>query len=68
MKGWNLQYPNAGQVGSGSAKLDSPTMGRWFNTDLRNNAAGRRVSAQEPFTLRDFPLRFGNVRFPGYQT
>jgi hypothetical protein len=67
MKGWNIQYPNAGQVGSGSAQLDSPTMGRWFNTDLWNNAAGRRVSAQEPFTLRDFPLRFGDVRVPGYQ-
>ncbi len=68
MKGWNIAYPNANQVTPGSAQLENPTMGQWFNTDLWNNpATGRRVSAQEPFTLRDFPLRFGNVRVPGYQ-
>ena len=67
MKGWNIQYPNAAQVGTGSAKLDDPTVGQWFNTDLWNGAGGRRVSSQEPFTLRDFPLRFGDVRVPGYQ-
>jgi hypothetical protein len=68
MKGWNIAYPNANQVTPGSAQLENPTMGQWFNTDLWNNpATGRRVAAQEPFTLRDFPLRFGNVRVPGYQ-
>jgi hypothetical protein len=28
---------------------------------------GRRVTAQEPFTLRDFPTRFSDVRVPGYR-
>jgi hypothetical protein len=68
MKGWNIQYPNAAQVSNGSAALDNPTMGQYFNTDLwRNSATGRLVPAQEPFTLRNFPLRFSDVRLPGYQ-
>ncbi|MBI2686765.1 MAG: TonB-dependent receptor [Acidobacteria bacterium] len=67
MKGFNINYPNAAQVQPGSAALDNPTIERYFNTGLWNDANGRRVGAQEAFTLRTFPLRFSNVRLPGYQ-
>jgi hypothetical protein len=68
MKGWAAPYPNAAQVRPGSAKLSDPTVAQWFDTSLWNDpATGRRVSAQEPFTLRTFPLRFSDVRLPGYQ-
>jgi hypothetical protein len=68
MKGWNIAYPNANQVINGSAALDNPTNSKYFNTDLWvNSATGRLVPAQEPFTLRTFPLRFSDVRLPGYQ-
>ncbi len=68
MKGHAIAYPNAPQISSGSAVLDKPTIGQYFNTDLwRNSATGRLVPAQEPFTLRNFPLRFSDVRIPGYQ-
>ncbi|MBL8241795.1 MAG: TonB-dependent receptor, partial [Bryobacterales bacterium] len=68
MAGATVVYPNAAQVSSGSAKLDNGTLGKWFNTDLWvNSATGRFVGAQEPFTLRTFPLRFSDVRTPGYQ-
>lgn len=67
MKGWNIAYPNANQVSNGSAALENPTLAKYFNTDLWTNpATGRLVPAQEPFTLRNFPLRFGDVRLPGY--
>ena len=67
MKGWNINYPNAAQVRSGSAKLSSPTIPQWFDTSLWNDASGRRVGTQEPFTLRTFPIRFSDVRLPGYE-
>ncbi|MGH9723213.1 MAG: TonB-dependent receptor domain-containing protein, partial [Bryobacteraceae bacterium] len=68
MKGWAVNYPNAAQVQPGSAKVAEPAIGQWFNTSLWNDpATGRRVGAQEPFTLRTFPLRFSDVRLPGYQ-
>ena len=68
MKGWNINYPNANQVSTGSAALDNPTVGKYFNTDLWvNPGTGRFVPAQEPFTLRTFPQRFADVRLPGYQ-
>ncbi len=68
MKGWNIAYPNANQLSAGSAALDNPTNAKYFNTNLWTNpATGRPVPAQEPFTLRDFPLRFADVRLPGYQ-
>jgi hypothetical protein len=68
MKGWNIAYPNANQVANGSAALDNPTLAKYFNTDLwLNPATNRFVPAQEPFTLRNFPLRFSDVRLPGYQ-
>ena len=68
MSGWAAPYPNAAQVTPGSAKLDNPAIGQWFDTSLWNDpATGRRVSAQDPFTLRTFPLRFSDVRLPGYK-
>jgi len=67
MRGWAVAYPNAAQVASGSAKIDNPAIPQWFNTALWNDASGKRVPAQEPFTLRTFPLRFSDVRLPGYQ-
>ena len=66
-KGWAVAYPNAAQVQPGSAKLSDPIIAQWFNTSLWNDAGGKRVAAQEPFTLRTFPLRFSDVRLPGYQ-
>jgi len=68
--GWAIDYPNAKQVTAGSAKLSGSeqTRDRWFNTSLWNDpATGRPVRAQQPFTLRDFPTRFGDVRVPGYE-
>jgi len=67
MKGWNIQYPNVGQYQPGSAKLENPTIEKYFNTDMFRNPATGRFEAQEAFTLRNFPLRFGDVRLPGYQ-
>jgi hypothetical protein len=68
MSGWAAPYPNAAQVKPGSAKLDNPTIGQWFDTSLWDDpATGKRVSAQEAFTLRTFPLRFSDVRLPGYK-
>ncbi|MFN7923053.1 MAG: TonB-dependent receptor [Bryobacteraceae bacterium] len=67
--GWVVDYPNAPQNAAGSAKLDpgQRTVARWFNTSLWRTADGRPVATQEPFTLRSFPLRFGDVRRPGYE-
>ncbi|MGH9658440.1 MAG: TonB-dependent receptor domain-containing protein, partial [Bryobacteraceae bacterium] len=66
-KGWTLDYPNAAQVKPGSAQLSSPTLDKVFDTSLWiDPATGRNVPAQEPFTLRTFPTRFGDVRIPGY--
>jgi hypothetical protein len=68
MKGVAAPYPNAAQVRPGSAKLENPTIEQWFDTSLWNDpATGRRVGAQEPFTLRTFPQRFSDVRLPGYK-
>jgi len=68
--GWAIDYPNAAQVAPGSAYLPSGerTLDRWFDTGLWTNpATGRLVPRQEPFTLRTFPTRFGDVRVPGYR-
>lgn len=68
MRGFAAPYPNAAQVRPGSAKLDNPSIGEWFDTSLWNDpATGRRVGAQEQFTLRTFPQRFSDVRLPGYE-
>ncbi len=66
-KGWAVAYPNAAQVQPGSAKLSDPTISQWFNTSLWKDASGKFVAAQEPQTLRTFPLRFSDVRVPGYK-
>ena len=64
----SVKYPNAAQVRPGSAKLDDPTIAQWFDTSLWiDPATNRRVAAQEPYTLRTFPLRFSDVRLAGYQ-
>jgi hypothetical protein len=67
--GWAVAYPNAAQVQPGSAKLSSSerTFTRWFNTSLWETSTGQRVPQQPPFTLRNFPTRFSDVRVPGYQ-
>lgn len=66
--GWVADFPNAKPVRNGSANLGgAATFGRYFDTSLWDDANGRRVQAQEPFTLRDFPTRFADVRVPGYQ-
>lgn len=67
MKGWAIAYPNAAQTAPGSAKADNPTIAQWFNTSLWNDSTGKRVAAQEPYTLKTFPLRFSDVRLPGYE-
>jgi hypothetical protein len=61
--GWTIDYPNARQVRPGSASLPSSqrTFAHYFDTSLWEPVA------QEPFTLRDFPTRFSDVRAPGYQ-
>jgi len=39
-------------------------MFRWFDTSLwQDPATGRSIPAQAPFTLRQFPTRFPDVRF-----
>src|SRR5260370_10231988 len=39
-------------------------MFRWFDTSLwQDPATGRSIPAQAPFTLRNFPTRFPDVRF-----
>ena len=68
MSGWAINYPNAAQVAPGSAQLDNPTVGKWFNTSLWiDPATGKYVPAQDSRTLRNFPTRFGDVRLPGYK-
>jgi hypothetical protein len=68
MRGWAVNYPNANQVKTGSAKLDNPSIAQWFDTSLWTDpATNKRVPAQEAYTLRTFPLRFSDVRLPGYQ-
>lgn len=61
-RGWVWDYPNAIQTTAGSAKLSNPTREKWFDTSLWQGA-----KAQEAYTLRNFPTRFGDVRGPGYK-
>ncbi len=67
--GWAVDYPNAAQIRPGSAKLPAGqrTNTRWFDTSLWRTASGAPVPTQEPQTLRTFPLRFSDVRRPGYK-
>lgn len=67
-KGWAIDYPNANQIAPGSASISNQSLDRAFDTSLWiNPATGRPVPVQEPFTLRQFPSRFGDVRVPGYK-
>lgn len=67
--GWVVDYPNAPQVKPGSAKLDSPSFYRVFDTSLWNDpATGRPVALPNlSYELRTFPYLFSNVRRPGYK-
>ncbi|MBI3471749.1 MAG: hypothetical protein HY013_10360 [Candidatus Solibacter usitatus] len=68
--GWNVTYqggfpidfPNAAPLAARSAKLssDQRSLFRLFDTSLFPKVAG-----PAPFTLRDFPTRFPDVRFMG---
>ena len=62
-----VDYPNALQNAPGSAKLANPTNKQWFNTSLWKKADGTPIPLSEPFTLRNWPFLFSNVRRPGYQ-
>ena len=65
--GFPLPFPNAAPVEARSAKLsgDRKTRELWFDTSLwRDPGTGRVVPAQAPFTLRSFPTRFPDVRYP----
>jgi len=61
------EYPNALQNAPGSAKLDNPTRKQWFNTALWKKPDGTPIALPEPYTLRNFPYLFSDVRRPGYQ-
>ncbi|MCC6585297.1 MAG: carboxypeptidase regulatory-like domain-containing protein [Bryobacterales bacterium] len=66
--GFPIAFPNAAPVAARSAKLPAGerTLLRWFDTSLwRDPATGRPIPVQAPFTLRDFPTMFPDVRFPG---
>jgi hypothetical protein len=68
--GWAMDYPNAKQVvdGDGRPTEAQKAAGYLFNVDLWTDpATGKRVAAQEAFTLRDFPTRFSAARVPGYK-
>src|SRR5262245_43946052 len=69
--GFPFDYPNAGQIEARSARLNDserdkrsrtgsfdPSEDKWFDTSLFPNRA------QAPFTLRNFPTRFPDVRSP----
>lgn len=68
--GWNItaqsgfpvDFPNAAPLQARSAKLpvDQRSLTRWFDTSLFP-----RVAGPAPFTLRNFPTRFPDVRFMG---
>jgi hypothetical protein len=60
--GYPIDFPNAAPLAAQSAKLpsDQQSFYKWFNTALFP-----KVSGPAPFTLRNFPTRFPNVRFMG---
>lgn len=60
--GFPIDFPNAAPLEARSAKLDSGqrTLTRWFDTSLFP-----RVAGPAPFTLRNFPTRFPDVRYMG---
>jgi hypothetical protein len=60
--GFPIDFPNAAPLNARSARLpsDQRTLERWFDTSLFP-----RVAGPAPFTLRNFPTRFPDVRFMG---
>ncbi|MGH9627531.1 MAG: hypothetical protein ACRD7E_04100, partial [Bryobacteraceae bacterium] len=65
--GFPVPFPNAAPVAARSAVLPGSerTRERWFDTSLwQDPETGRMVPAQAPFTLRNFPTRFPDVRLP----
>jgi hypothetical protein len=64
--GFPAPFPNAAPVAARSAALGAGerTRERWFDVTLWRDASGRPVPVQAPFTLRNFPTRFGDVRLP----
>jgi len=57
-------------VAARSAKLskDKRDLFRWFDTSLwQDPATGKNIAAQAPFTLRNFPTRFPDVRFSDHR-
>ncbi|MBI4905834.1 MAG: carboxypeptidase regulatory-like domain-containing protein [Acidobacteria bacterium] len=60
--GFPIDFPNAAPLEARSAKLPSGerSLARWFDTSLFP-----RVAGPAPFTLRNFPTRFPDVRFMG---
>lgn len=60
--GYPIDFPNAAPLAAESAKLpsDQQSFLKWFNTALFPKVAG-----PAPFTLRNFPSRFPDVRFMG---
>ncbi len=63
-RGFPVDFPNAAPLEARSAKLDSSnrTLERWFDTSLFP-----RVAGPVPFTLRNFPTRFPDVRYMGFR-
>ena len=59
--GFPIDFPNAAPLTNQSARLsgDGQSIYHWFNTALFPK------TAQAPFTLRNYPSRFPDVRFPG---
>jgi hypothetical protein len=62
--GFPIDFPNAAPLEARSAKLpsDERTLERWFDTSLFP-----RVAGPAPFALRNFPTRFPDVRYMGFQ-
>ncbi|MBY0507158.1 MAG: carboxypeptidase-like regulatory domain-containing protein [Bryobacteraceae bacterium] len=60
--GFPIDFPNAAPLEARSAKLAASqrSLTRWFDTSLFP-----RVAGPAPFTLRNFPTRFPDVRFMG---
>jgi len=61
-KGFPIDFPNAAPLAARSAKLpsDQQNFYKWFDTSLFPKVAG-----PPPYTLRNFPTRFPNMRFMG---
>jgi len=62
--GFPINFPNAAPLAARSAELpsDERSLFRWFDTSLFPTVAG-----PAPYTLRDFPSRFPDVRFMSFE-